>query len=147
MIERQHQHKTYEEFVAEMRKLTCMFTNEQILRRLATDYYTLTRNGWDNNPTFDFDHDCVDEIRACMVWIAENTSKTKTIRRGIGSYGYKHIVERMYQSEGHYHPYISNGCFIAAAIMQGYRYEVYNKLNCDFNMTIPFSLRKQVRGY
>jgi hypothetical protein len=147
MIERQHQHETYEEFVAEMQKLTSMFTDEQILRRLATDYYTLTRNGWDNNPKYDFDHDCVDEIRACMVWIAENTRKTKTIRHTFGSYAYKHFVERMYQSEGHYHPYISNGCFIAAAIMQGYRFERDGKLNCDFNMAMPLFMLRRMRGY
>jgi hypothetical protein len=145
MIERQHQHETYEEFIKEIQYLTRMITDQQILDRMK-DYQHLTENGWDNNPKYGFVKESCDAIRCCFVWIAENTTKTVTLRKKYGSYAYKHFVERTYSAD-HYHQYIPNGAFIAAAIMQGYRYEINNRLNCDFNMAMPLAMQKQVRGY
>lgn len=146
MIQPQHQHSTYEGFIGEIRYLTRMITDRFILDRMK-DYPHLTNNGWDNNQKYAFDVSDVDGIRMCILWIAENTRKTKTIRRKYGSYFFKHAVERSYSSEGNYHPYVSNGQFIAAAIIQTYRFEVYDRLNCDFNMAMPRDMQRQVRGY
>jgi len=145
MIKRQHQHETYEAFVAKMRNLTSMFSDGDILARLK-DHPRLTENGWGNNPKYGFVTESCDAVRCCLVWIADNTRKTKTIRRKYGSYAFKHFVERSYSTD-HYTQYIPNGGFILAAIIHGYRFEIYDRLNCDFNMTMPAALQKQIRGY
>lgn len=145
MIERQHQHESYEEFIADIRYLTRMITDKNILDRMK-DYPHLTEAGWNNDQRYGFTVESCDAIRCCIVWIAENTTKTKTLRKKYGSYSYKHFVERTYSTDK-YHQYIPNGSFIAAAIMLGYRYDVYDRLNCDFYMTMPLVMQKQVRGY
>lgn len=145
MIQPQHQHNTYEEFIGEIRYLTRMITDQFILDRMK-DYPHLTEAGWNNDKRYEFTVESCDAIRCCIVWIAENTTKTATLRKKYGSYAYKHFVERSYETN-HYTQYIPNGAFIAAAIIQGYRYEVYDRLNCDFYMTMPPAMQKQVRGY
>jgi hypothetical protein len=75
------------------------------------------------------------EVELCKKWIEYNTSRTKTIRPKLGSYQFKHIVER---SCG---VYISNGAFIQAAIELGYDYKPCG-INADFNMIVKTELRE-----
>jgi hypothetical protein len=68
------------------------------------------------------------EVELCKKWIKHNCLQTKTIRPKLGSYQFKHIVER------NCGVYISNGAFIQAAIELGYDYKPCG-INADFNMT------------
>jgi len=55
------------------------------------------------------------EIQLCRQFLRENFVPLKTKTRG--SYGLKHVVENAVKT------YISNGALIAAAILEGYKYE------------------------
>ncbi len=55
-----------------------------------------------------------DQVQACVDWLREFGTPTKTIRTWTDSYSLKHIVERW---DGHY---VCNGAFIVAAIREGY---------------------------
>ena len=59
-------------------------------------------------------------------WIADSMVMVKTINRSAWSYTLKHVCEMDIQ-------YVSNGEFIAAASLLGYRYK-QNGSNCWFNM-------------
>lgn len=52
-------------------------------------------------------------------WMSEHMEPTKTIYKGMGSYGLKHLVE-------HFVPgcYVSNGEFICAALVAGFKMEI-----------------------
>ena len=62
------------------------------------------------------------EITVCMLWLRKQNPR-KTISKLCTSYGLKHQVER---EMGHY---VSNGSFIAAAILQGLKIQRCGSLN------------------
>lgn len=78
-----------------------------------------------------------DEIEFCREWIRKYVEPTKTIRRRYGSYAYKHMVENTSRSSGELfnmidpwgrawcgdYKYVSNGSYIVAALLEGYRFE------------------------
>ena len=67
------------------------------------------------------------EIDAARQFLRECCSQTKTIRPHTSSYGLKHEAERWISR------YVSNGAFIAAAVLEGYRLErCRNGPNCFF---------------
>lgn len=79
--------------------------------------------------------------------LLENVTRTKTIRKGTGSYWVKHIAENFectYPEGERLGPhYVPNGVLIAAAIHAGFltksRYDErgYHSLNVTFNMSKP----------
>jgi hypothetical protein len=75
----------------------------------------------------------VKEVSACAWFIREMCAPTKTLRRSVSSYGWKHLVENALGL------YVSNGAFIAAAILCGYRVERVGPRNPNavFNMRVP----------
>ncbi len=58
-------------------------------------------------------------IEWCVDWLSTNVEHIRSINTKRSSYGLKHIAEK-------FHPqgYITNGVFIAAAFIVGYRYDV-----------------------
>lgn len=58
----------------------------------------------------------VDRVEATISWLQEHVSPIKTINENRTSYGYKHLADRDIG-------YITNGVFIAAAIIAGYPYK------------------------
>jgi hypothetical protein len=77
------------------------------------------------------------EVELARRWIRLFATPTKTIRRRYYSYGYKHAVERWTEKSG-FNNYISNGAFIQAALLEGYRCAPIrsSSLNAYFNMTV-----------
>lgn len=69
-----------------------------------------------------------EEIEKIREFVRENIKPRVTLNAKHTSYGLKHIVERLT------HNYVSNGNFIAAMILEGYKYKQYPRsLNCIFN--------------
>ena len=58
-----------------------------------------------------------EQIAICCAYLSRFAKPTKTIRRKRSSYGWKHVVE------GWAGTYISNGAFMVAARILGYRLE------------------------
>jgi hypothetical protein len=58
-----------------------------------------------------------EQIAACRLWLRVFAIPTKTIRPARDSYSYKHLAED-FAGE-----YVSNGAFIQAAILEGFRIE------------------------
>lgn len=112
--------------------------------RVLEMYPDLTRDGFrpsDWLRTF-FSHSppdlvCVDES---VAWILKNHARIhrKSINLRITSYGMKHVVE---EETG---KYVSNGDFICAAIMCGYKIKAVKSqpLNVFLNMKYPVIKRK-----
>jgi len=84
-----------------------------------------------------------DRIEAAFEYLSEMCIKrNKSINETSSSYGLKHVVERDIG-------YITNGQFITAAIIAGYKYKKYNgSPNVCFNMSeSPWkNIRKRQRG-
>jgi hypothetical protein len=59
----------------------------------------------------------VHEVALCADWLA-SIGATKSVTRGAGSYGCKHLVEHWLAQQGRL-DYIPNGAFIAAAVGTG----------------------------
>jgi len=72
------------------------------------------------------------EVDICRDWLRAYGEKTKTIRPNWHSYGLKHVVERWRGT------YVSNGAFIAAALLEGYNItpNSYANLNACFNPSL-----------
>lgn len=71
----------------------------------------------------------VDRIKATIDWLDKNVDKIKTINRSRTSYGLKHIAEKDIC-------YITNGVFIASAIIAGYRYKInFGDPNVSFGVS------------
>lgn len=72
------------------------------------------------------------QVDLCRDWLRAFGEKTKTIRPGWHSYGLKHVVERWQGT------YISNGAFIAAALLEDYEIvpNGYGSLNAYFNLSL-----------
>ena len=118
-----------------------MITDDQI-REVLKQHPNLSAAGFDGgDPRYTFEAGEYEMIRLCVNWITKNVTPTKTIRYGISSYGYKHIVEREVGQ------YIINGAFIVAALLTGYKYRVYGGINAMFNMTMTREHIKRLRGY
>jgi hypothetical protein len=59
-----------------------------------------------------------ERIEECRVWLRSNIERTRTApKSGRTSYGLKHVAES-------HIGYISNGQFIAAAVMEGYPFRL-----------------------
>lgn len=69
-----------------------------------------------------------DEIRQTMIWLIQNVSRIKTINTRDDSYSLKHVMERATEV------YVTNGEFIAAALMAEYPY-IYSEPNVRFGMS------------
>lgn len=77
--------------------------------------------------------------------LVARVKRTKTIRKGTGSYRLKHIAENFVCTYPHGNKlgpqYVPNGAFIAAAIHAGFQYRSYvdelgyDELNVNFNMS------------
>ena len=118
-----------------------MITDDQI-RKVISDNPNLSAAGFDGgDPRYTFEFGEYEMIRRCVGWIEKNVTPTKTVRYGISSYGYKHVVERETGA------YVINGAFIVAAILAGYQYRVYGGINAMFNMTMTRDHIKRLRGY
>jgi len=71
----------------------------------------------------------IEDIRKTREWLRKNVVKIKTITTDVTSYGLKHLAE---EDIG----YITNGVFIAAAIIEGYGYRMLrDSLNVEFAMS------------
>ena len=76
------------------------------------------------------------EVEWLVQWLPLNIASIKTIQRS--SYGLKHRVERYSPNK-----YITNGVFIAAAIIAGYPYKFQtDSANVDFGMSKKWSQSK-----
>lgn len=71
----------------------------------------------------------IDKINKAAQWISTNMVKVSAINRRNSSYGLKHVCEKDIG-------YVSNGEFIIAAILLGYKYKrcASNSQNCWVNM-------------
>lgn len=68
------------------------------------------------------------EVAAVVDWLRENVTPTRTINPKHSSYGLKHLAQ-------HDLGYVSNGVFIAAAVIAGYRWErLTGTPNAQFGM-------------
>lgn len=64
----------------------------------------------------------IDEVLSCLLWLSSKKQQ-KNINYDITSYGYKHAVENWLWKSMEVNMYISNGAFIAAAILLDIPYE------------------------
>jgi hypothetical protein len=93
------------------------------------------------------------EIEDCRAWLKAHASKRVTFNRSHGSYGLKHEVERWLRTHVRTSGpdcYISNGAFIAAAVLEGYKFRLRRggpnaEFNCRFDLSRPPRARSQVR--
>lgn len=67
-------------------------------------------------------------------WLRKNIEPIKTQNLRHTSYSHKHRMERMFDKTEPHHVYVSNGVFIAAAILAGFTPKP-NGINCTFNMS------------
>ena len=73
----------------------------------------------------------LDDVEWTVDWLAANIAPIKTINRRRSSYGLKHIAEKQ-SPRG----YITNGAFIAAAMIAGYAYTIpLGSANVHFGMS------------
>ena len=70
----------------------------------------------------------IESVGVCRRWIDKFAHKTARIRYSPTSYYLKHVVERWSDR------YISNGSFIIAAAISGYRWIPHNHVNAVFNL-------------
>jgi hypothetical protein len=64
----------------------------------------------------------LEAVAVCAEWIKQQQA-IKTINTRHSSYGYKHMVEEWCEKRHDPH-YISNGCFIAAAVGLGFKFKI-----------------------
>lgn len=89
----------------------------------------------------------IPQINAAGIFIRERCQQTAQIQRKDTSYGWKHVAESWLR-ESQMGGYVSNGAFIAAAALAGYRVErdAPQKPNAVFNMRSRPLARKLVPG-
>ncbi len=78
--------------------------------------------------------DSIDDVLGTIEWLRSNISPIKTINDKHSSYGLKHLAEKELPPKY----YITNGVFIAAAIMSGYVYRQsvhHGSPNVEFAMS------------
>ena len=73
--------------------------------------------------------DSTADVTWTIGWLRSNVEPIKTINRRHSSYGLKHLAEKFSPNL-----YLSNGAFIAAALLVGYRFEV-DPPNAMFGMS------------
>lgn len=66
-------------------------------------------------------HNTIKEVAACADWI-KLQKPIASINQRRSSYAYKHLVENWFANRGN-SLYVSNGCFIAAAIGLGFKHD------------------------
>jgi hypothetical protein len=77
----------------------------------------------------------VEEVKWVVGWIENNLKPRKSLNRDYTSYGLKHLVERHYTATHDDFKYVSNGQFIAAAMIAGYGYQRYDGANVLFTVS------------
>jgi hypothetical protein len=83
----------------------------------------------------------LEDVTWTAQWLRTNIAPTKTINRRHSSYGLKHMAEKHSPRR-----YLSNGAFIAAALIAGYRYRVSPESpNPAFGMS-ERSIKDIIRG-
>lgn len=84
----------------------------------------------------------VHEVEWTVAWLRENVAPITTINQRRTSYGLKHLAEKHYEPSG----YLTNGVFIAAAIVAGYSYKTFpDSPNVMFGMS-EASLKRIEQG-
>lgn len=94
-----------------------------------------------------------EEIAVCVAWLRTYARPIKTISRRFGSYALKHLVERdsirpgvaYAMTDRHGRPwqhcarYVSNGAFLTAARVEGYRLQPrgFSSPNAWLNISLP----------
>ena len=73
--------------------------------------------------------DSIDDVMWTVEWLRSNVEPIKTINRRHSSYGLKHLAEK-FSPNG----YLSNGVFIAAAMIVGYPFKL-DPPNAMFGMS------------
>lgn len=115
---------------------------KNVVEKLGTvmrKYPLLTAYGYDLKKEHDFKSEreelkkLSEEIMYCAKFL-KNTKRIKGINYANNSYGYKHRVEKWIENNFGKHCYISNGSFIAAALIMDFKMTV-NKLNPNFNIS------------
>ncbi len=76
-------------------------------------------------------------VDAAKKWIKQRCWKRKTINYRYSSYGFKHVMEAETRI------YVTNGDFIKAATLLGYKAKRVNYPNCSFNMGIKTEHNKR----
>lgn len=73
----------------------------------------------------------ISDVTWTVSWLNDNIKPIKTINPNYSSYGLKHIAEKSSPKK-----YLTNGVFIASAIIAGYPYKMfYNSPNVAFGMS------------
>lgn len=87
----------------------------------------------------------VEPFLASLVFLS-HVERTKTIRSGAGSYGLKHLAEKLdcsYPTGEHLGPvYVPNGVFIAAAIHAGFDAKPHVNMFGEFTLNASFNMSK-----
>lgn len=80
------------------------------------------------------------QIDFCRAWL-KDAPRRKTINQKVSSYGLKHRMERLYMEQN---PgkclYVSNGCFIIAALLEGLNMKRGDGPNAYFNLLLLGSI-------
>lgn len=96
--------------------------------------YTLTRAGFEKSieikPNREIPLETDYEVAQCREWIRIFVKPQKSINPKAYSYSLKHRVEDWGSS------YVSNGDFIRAALLEGYKFSTSDNLNAFFNMEL-----------
>ena len=74
----------------------------------------------------------IEEIQQCIFWLVEFLKQNKTFVNVNSSYGLKYYVENYFGK------YISNGSFVTAIKMMGYKYREFRG---DPNLYLSFNKR------
>jgi hypothetical protein len=128
--------------------ITESYFDEMYLFAIKTRFPQVNALGW-NHPDdrYNFVEADMQMVRASIQWLKLNARPTKTIRDRYSSYYLKHVVEKS-ESGKISGGYVSNGSFIAAALLLGYQHkETSNGINCVFNMTFSPKMQRMMRGY
>ncbi len=81
-----------------------------------------------------------EQVRSVSEWLNSNVAKIKTINTNFTSYGFKHVIAE-------YVGYMTNGVFIAAAIMAGFKHRTRSgSLSVYFSMSMDSYKRLSKMG-
>jgi len=82
----------------------------------------------------------VQQVSDCYYFLLDYTFPQKTINTNNSSYGLKHLVERFNRNNllgsNGCDAFVSNGSFILAALMQGFRIKHVDNLNVSINISV-----------
>jgi hypothetical protein len=125
-----------------MTKLDSKQLNEMV-KTIMLIHPDLTAHGYDRDKQHNFKNEREElyklgnEIEYCIEYL-QFANRIKSINYKKNSYGYKHRVEKWIKEKYDKHVYISNGSFIIAALILGFKM-TKNKLNPSFNISNKFN--------